>query len=136
LQHDPDTAAQLDRALRWVMAEHGDLAAGAGAIALEDLHGGRLARAVGAEQAEHLAPLHGDVDATHRLVVAVALVQVANLDRNGLIAHSSDLLKIVAAAVRPTLLEWCGHAGGATAVAAGLLPVHAASERRHGDLLE
>ncbi len=43
---------------RGIVAEHRDLAAAARAVALEDLHGGRLAGAVGPEQAEHLAALH------------------------------------------------------------------------------
>ncbi len=63
------------RALAGVVAEHRDLAAAARAVALEDLDGRRLAGAVRAEQAEHLAALHGDVDAAHGLELAVALAQ-------------------------------------------------------------
>ena len=77
LQHDADAPAQLDRALGRVVAEHRHLAAAARAVALEDLHRRGLAGAVGAEQPEHLAAAHRDVDAAHRLVVAVALAQGA-----------------------------------------------------------
>ena len=64
-----------------IVAEHRHLARAAFAIALQDLHGRRLAGAVGPEQAEHLASLYLDVDAPHGLELAVALVQVLDLDR-------------------------------------------------------
>ena len=51
----PTRARRASGALARVVAEHGDAAGGAGAVALEDLDGGRLARPVGPEQAEHLA---------------------------------------------------------------------------------
>ena len=55
LQDDADPLAQLARALPRVVAENGHIAAGAGAVALEDLDRRGLARAVGPEQAEDLA---------------------------------------------------------------------------------
>ena len=66
---------------RGIVAEHRHLAAVARAVALEDLDGGGLAGAVGPEQPEHLAAAHLDVDPAHGLVLAVALAQVAHLDR-------------------------------------------------------
>ena len=66
LQHDADPLAQLGRRARRVEAEHADLAGGPVAVALEDLDRRRLARAVGPEQAEHLAAAHGEVDAAAR----------------------------------------------------------------------
>ena len=86
LQHDPDPPAQLDRAARGVVPEHRHLAAVARAVPLEDLHRRGLAGAVGPEQPEHLAAAHLDVDPAHGLVLAVALVQVAHLDR-GAVVH-------------------------------------------------
>ena len=67
------------------MAEHADLAGVAGAIPLEDLDRRRLARAVRAEQAEHLALLDLEVDPAHRLQLPVGLPQAADGDRS----HSS-----------------------------------------------
>ena len=55
LQHDPDPRAERPLALAGVVAEHGDRAGVRAAVAFEDLHQGRLAGAVGAEQREHLA---------------------------------------------------------------------------------
>jgi hypothetical protein len=87
LQHDPDPPAQLDRTVRRVMPEHRHLAVAARAIPLEDLHCRRLARAVRPQQPEHLASLHGDVDPAHSLILAVALAQVAYLDRWDVCGH-------------------------------------------------
>jgi hypothetical protein len=81
LQHDPHPIAQLAGALLGVVAEDRDDPARAAAIALEDLDGRGLARAVGAEQPEHLARRDLEVDAAHGLVLAVALVEVAHEDR-------------------------------------------------------
>ena len=58
-----------------VGAEHLDVAAVTSAVALEDLDGRRLAGAVRAEQAEHLAGLDREVDPAQCLVVAVALAE-------------------------------------------------------------
>ena len=54
---------------------------GAAAVALEDLDGGRLAGAVGAEQAEDLAALDLEGEPAHGLDRAVGLAQVGDLDR-------------------------------------------------------
>jgi hypothetical protein len=62
------------------VAEHGHLAAGAVAIALEDLDGGGLPRAVRAEEADHLAPLHAERQPADCFHVPVALAQLAHLD--------------------------------------------------------
>src|SRR5581483_5217817 len=51
------------------------------AVALEDLHGRRLAGAVRAEQPKHLALLDREVDPADRLEVPVGLAQAADLDR-------------------------------------------------------
>ena len=82
LQHDPDARAQRSRALAGIEAEHGDLAGAAVAVALEDLDGRRLAGAVGTEQPEDLAALHGEVDPADGLEVAVGLSQTVDLDRD------------------------------------------------------
>jgi hypothetical protein len=55
LEDDADALAELARYVRRVVAQDGDLAAVAAAVALEDLDGRRLPGAVRAEQAEHLA---------------------------------------------------------------------------------
>ena len=47
----------------------------------QDAHGGRLAGAVGAEQAEHRAGRHAEVDAVERDHVAEGLAQAAHADR-------------------------------------------------------
>ena len=62
------------------MPEDADLAAAARPVPLEDLDGGRLARAVRSEQAEHLAVLDLEADSAHRLHLAVGLAQIAHLD--------------------------------------------------------
>jgi hypothetical protein len=87
LQDDPDPRAQRARALLGVVSEDGHDAAGAVAVALEDLHGRRLAGSVGAEQAEDLARRHFEVQAADGLVVAVGLAQVAHEDRGCGSAH-------------------------------------------------
>ena len=67
-------------ALLRIDAEHLDGAAVARAVALEDLDGRRLAGAVRAEQAEHLARLDREVDPAERFVVAVALAEARDRD--------------------------------------------------------
>ncbi len=84
LQHDADPPAQRQRARGGVLSQHRHLAAAARAVALEDLDRRGLARPVGPEQPEHLAAAHLDVDAAHRLELAVALAQVPDLDRGRL----------------------------------------------------
>jgi hypothetical protein len=73
LQDDADAAAQLGRPPRGVVPEHGDLAAVAVAMALEDLDGRRLAGPVGPQQAVDLAAADRERKAANRLVGAVSL---------------------------------------------------------------
>src|SRR4051795_591875 len=80
LEHDAHALAQLVGPLLRVVAEHGHDPARARAVALEDLHRGRLARPVRAEQPEDLARRDLEVDTAHGVMVAVALVQVADED--------------------------------------------------------
>jgi hypothetical protein len=80
LEHDADPLAQLPGAGGRVDPEHPDLARTRGPVALEDLHHGRLTRAVGPEQAEHLAAHDLQAHAAHRLDLAVGATQVADLD--------------------------------------------------------
>src|ERR1700730_10703380 len=89
LQPYSDALAQRPAAHARIGPEHGDLAATAHAVALEDLHGGGLAGAVRAEEAEHLASPHGYVDPPHRLEGAVALAQVVHRDGRCRIAHGA-----------------------------------------------
>src|SRR3954452_16262528 len=77
LQDDPHPPAQLGRLSGRVDAEHAHLARGPVAIALEDLHRGGLAGAVGTEEPEDLPPGHGEVDRPDGLHLAVALGQPA-----------------------------------------------------------
>ncbi len=60
-------------------------AVGSGNVACDDIHGGRLARAVGAEQAVDATILDGETDIIHRGVTAVALCQMLYFDQS---AHS------------------------------------------------
>ena len=91
LQHDPHARAQVGVARRRVVAEHGDVAGAAAAVALEDLDRRRLARAVGPEQPEDLAAAHLEVDAADGLALLVGLVEVLHLDRGhaAMMARSS-----------------------------------------------
>src|ERR671912_560458 len=59
------------------IAQHLELAAVRLAQALEHLHGGRLARAVGSEHAEALARVDLEVEARDRLHVAVTFYEAA-----------------------------------------------------------
>src|SRR5436190_4910149 len=87
LQDDAHPLAQLARPAARIEAQDGDLPGAARAIALEDLDGRRLARAVGPEQAEDLAALDAEVDAADGLEVPVGLPQAANFD-GGLAVHA------------------------------------------------
>jgi hypothetical protein len=62
LGHDPDPGAPRSPGPLWILAEHRRRAAVPVAVALEDLHGGRLARTIGPEQGKHLAAADRDVD--------------------------------------------------------------------------
>src|SRR5258707_7243981 len=62
------------------MAQDGNLALGALPEAFEDLHRGGLAGAVRAEEREDLPAPHIQIDASDRLVAAIALHQAADAD--------------------------------------------------------
>ncbi len=81
LQDDADPLPERPLAAAGVEAEHGDLAAVALPVALEDLDRRRLAGAVRAEQAEDLAGRDLEVDPAHRLDAVVRLAQAADGDR-------------------------------------------------------
>ncbi len=85
LEHHADLLAPAAARECGVGAEHLDAAAVPSAVALEDLDGRRLARAVRAEEAEDLAALDVEVDPAHRLERAVRLAQAADGDG----AHAS-----------------------------------------------
>ena len=63
LQRDADAQAYLLGSVDDVVARHGRLATGRGEQGAQHLHGGRLARSVGAEQAVDLTPVDGEVEA-------------------------------------------------------------------------
>src|SRR5262249_41028924 len=91
LQRDADPLAPFEARARGVGAEHVSFTAVALAVALKDLDGGRLARAVRAEQAEDLAGAKLEVDALQRLEVAVRLRQAANADDGAHVRSSSTI---------------------------------------------
>jgi len=73
VRHDADLHARLPRPLRHRQAEHLHAAAVRVGEAEQQAQRGGLARPVGAEQAEALARLDGEVDARHHFDVAVTL---------------------------------------------------------------
>src|SRR5947209_4283010 len=89
LQHDPNALAQRAAARAGVMSQHPYLAGAARAVALEDLDRGGLSRAVGSQQAEHLAAPDADVDAAQRFELAVALAQPSHLDCRLRVDHAA-----------------------------------------------
>ncbi len=74
LQHDADPLPPRRVGVLGVDAEDAGLAGRAVPEPLEDLHGGRLARAVGPEEGEHLAAVHVEVDAVDGDMPPVPLV--------------------------------------------------------------
>ena len=68
-----------------VVAVDLDRAVGGRNVTGNNVHGGGLARAVGAEQAVDAAILHGEADVVHRGVAAIALCQMLYFDQS---AHS------------------------------------------------
>src|SRR5713101_6617254 len=80
LQHDADALEQRPLPAGGIVAQDTDLAGVGLPVALEDLDGGRLAGAVGAEEGEDLAPRNFEVDAPHRRNVAVRLLQALDDD--------------------------------------------------------
>ena len=73
LQNDAELGAPVGAGGGRILAEHEHLAAVALPVALENLGGRRLARAVSAQEGEHLALLHLEVEAIDDVAVAVAL---------------------------------------------------------------
>ncbi len=86
LEDDADALAELRAWILRVVPEHRHLACRPSAVALENLDRRRLAGAVRAEQAEHLALVDVEVDPADGFEIAVGLVEAANGDR----AHSSS----------------------------------------------
>jgi hypothetical protein len=80
LGHDPDAGPPGPVSVRRILAEHGHFPAAAATLAFEDLDRGGLARAVGAEQREHLARLDVQVHAVHGGFALILLAQAANPD--------------------------------------------------------
>src|SRR5215210_3155613 len=89
LEDDADPLLERPAAPSRVVAEHADLAGRAGKETFEDLDGGRLAGPVGPEESEHFAGGDLQVDASHRLDVAVGLDQA--VDVHGEVGHCSTL---------------------------------------------
>ena len=79
-----------------IEAEHTDAAGIGDAVALEDLDGRRLARAVRPEQTEHLARRDREREAVDRVHVAVALLEVGDADGgSGRTGHGAAILRSV-----------------------------------------
>jgi DNA-binding NarL/FixJ family response regulator len=81
LQLRPDERSQPVAVARRVEPEHPHRAAVPRPQPLQDLDGGRLAGAVAAGEAEHLAGAHRERHAAQHGPRAIGLVEVANLDR-------------------------------------------------------
>jgi hypothetical protein len=90
LKLNPDPAPGLGRFL----PEHLDLPGIGPAQPLDDLHGGGLAGAVGAEQGDYLAALDLQVKAPDRLHRAVALAQPPHPDRRSGVSRAATILKL------------------------------------------
>ena len=80
LEDHADSLPQPALAVGRIHPEHSGLAARARAVTLEDLHGRRLAGAVGPKQTEHLSPRDFEAHAAHCIHLAIGLAQVAHLD--------------------------------------------------------
>jgi hypothetical protein len=81
LQHDTGASSPVLAGACRVLSEHPDVARRTGPEPLEDLDGGRLAGAVGAEEADDLAAPDVELDAGKDLALAVAHPEVAHLDQ-------------------------------------------------------
>src|SRR5437899_5111569 len=86
LGQDPDSLADATIPGADVFPEDASLSRGRVAEALQDLDGGRLARAVRAEQGEHLPPVDVKVDAVDGRDVRIPLHEAADLDH--VLAHA------------------------------------------------
>jgi hypothetical protein len=80
LEHDADPRPQRGAAPFGVLAQDLHLTAVAVTEPFEDLDRRGLARPVGAEDREHLALVHLEVDPSHRLDRAVGLVEAPHFD--------------------------------------------------------
>ena len=103
LEDDPDPLAPVGGRLLGIDSEHRRLASGPLAVSLEHLDRGRLAGPVGAEEREHLAAVHLEIDAAHRLELSVGLAQPARADHR--FGHRRAILGGVrrASALRPAV---------------------------------
>jgi hypothetical protein len=95
LRRQADRGTHLVRRARHVVAGHAGRACVGGEERGEDADGGRLPRAVRAEQREHLAPAHAQVQAVQDAGVAERLRQPLDLD---CVCHTQS--------VRHTLQAW------------------------------
>ena len=103
LEHDADPRPDGGALLEGVVAEHPDGAAAGRGQPLDELQGGGLAGAVGAEQGEQLAAADGEVDAADGVVLggagAVVAVQVGDLDHA--VAGAAGLARFHAPSLPP-----------------------------------
>ena len=83
LGDDPDPRAHLPGLAVGVQLQHVKLAGGPPQPAEEHLHGGGLAGAVGAQEAEALAVLDLEVDAVHGAAIGKGLDEAAGLGSEG-----------------------------------------------------
>ena len=90
LEDEADAVAPGAIRLLRIDAEHAHLAGVAGAVALEDLDRGRLARAVRSDEGEDLAGADLEIDPPHRLEAVVGLAQALDADHR--LAHGTDVM--------------------------------------------
>ena len=83
LQDHSDPLLERPRSRRRIVAEDRDLATVAAAVALQDLDGRRLPRAVRAEETEHFAFPDLEADSAESLDSVVGLAEIAYDDRVG-----------------------------------------------------
>jgi hypothetical protein len=81
LEDDPEAGLPVEPPVRRIDAQNAYLTPGAVAVALKNLHRGRLARAVRAEQGKGLAVRDVQVDAVDGGQAAVFLAEAAHADR-------------------------------------------------------
>jgi len=86
LKDEPDALAPRAGRPAWIDAEDRDLPAAPVPVALEDLDGRGLPRSVRAEESEHLARLHLEIEAPQDIVASVGLAQALHVDRR----HAPD----------------------------------------------
>src|SRR5206468_2464908 len=103
LQDDPDPGLERPFALRRIVAQHANLAAGAIPKAFHDLHRRGLARSVRTEKSEYLPAAHGEVDPANGMHVAVGLREPFDFDGEGV--HGRSLRAPTGAADRRTRIR-------------------------------